>query len=93
MEYTIFEHLQMPHKGMRFFTTYNETEKDSDWHKIVGHANSVKEAQEICDAYDENYLPSIDDVRNWYIADMGEELAKFEMYNYMFARNSKFMHD
>ena len=89
MKYTIFEHLKLPNKGLRFFTMATDDQSDSEFWKIVGHADSIEKAQSICRDYDTTKLPDISEVMDYHVHKSGIECAKFEMQNYMFALSDK----
>lgn len=90
MQYTIFEHLQLPSKGLRFFIGQSDTEKDSEFHKIVGHSDTIEGSQQICDMREDCNLPDISEVHQYYMDNSSNPMiAMFEMNNYIFARNAK----
>ena len=68
-EYVILRHLRMPNKGMCFFTTNSEDDPTHGntgelWYEIIGYADEVKEAQDICK---DNYggLPDREEFDNY----------------------------
>jgi hypothetical protein len=86
MKYTIFEQLQLPNKGLRFYTSFQKNEKDDEFNKIVGHTNTDIEALKMCDDIDEEKLPSVDVVHDFHVNTHGKELGEINFWHYMIAR-------
>jgi len=90
MKYTIYEHLQMPNLGNRFYVAVDDN-VDTEFHKVVGHADTSDQAYAMCEDIDESKLPSDVDVFAWHVRHSGAELAMFELNQLRLVRSMKGM--